>query len=118
MYQDDISGENAIDHAFRKNSIFCIKLFVESLLQISNNEIQFRNCFDKALLVMVNKDMDVKELINSPLFYPEIWTKYTLFSDEQKPTIMPYNSDLADLEYEDPREIFKEGTEKEREKKE
>lgn len=64
---------------------------------------------------MINKDMDVKELINSPLFYPEIWTKYTLFSDQQKPTIRPYNNDLADLEYEDPREIFKEENEKEKE---
>lgn len=32
MYQGDIAGSNAIDAAFEKNSIFCIKAFVSSLL--------------------------------------------------------------------------------------
>jgi hypothetical protein len=70
MYQDDISGDNAIERAFRKNSIFCIQSFVESLLQLSNSEAQFRNCFDKALLMMINRNINVKDLVNSDLFYP------------------------------------------------
>lgn len=32
MYQSDIGGYNAIDYAFKRNSIFCIKAFVETLL--------------------------------------------------------------------------------------
>ena len=36
MYQPDISGSNAIDYAFKKDSIFCIKAFVDSLLILSN----------------------------------------------------------------------------------
>ena len=62
MYQEDISGKNAIDIAFEKNSIFSIKLFVDSLLQLTN-ENQFKNCFDKALLPMIMKGMDVKWLL-------------------------------------------------------
>ena len=49
MYQEDITGKNAIDNAFDKNSIFCIKLFVDSLLQLKN-EVHFKNCFVKAIL--------------------------------------------------------------------
>ena len=59
MYQDDISGINAITIAFKRNSIFCIKAFVDNLLELQNGS-QFRNCFDKALLIMINKGMDVK----------------------------------------------------------
>lgn len=45
MYQPNISGINAIDHAFQKNSIFCIKAFVDNLLNLKEDH-QFRNCFD------------------------------------------------------------------------
>ena len=72
MYQDDISGQNVIDYAFKKNAIFCIKAFVDTLLVLTE-EKQFRNCIDKALLMMINRGMDVKELVNSELFYPTIW---------------------------------------------
>ena len=64
MYQSDILGRNAIDFAFSRNSIFCIKAFVESLM-ILPGEVQFRNCFDKALLLMINRSIDVTELLNS-----------------------------------------------------
>ena len=37
MYQDDMSGESAIDNAFKNNSIFCIKAFIDNLLEISND---------------------------------------------------------------------------------
>ena len=57
---------NAIDYAFKRDSIFCIKAFVDSLLILSDKgESQFRNCFDKALLLMISRGMDVKELVNS-----------------------------------------------------
>jgi len=74
MYQDNIAGTNAIDIAFGENSIFCIKAFVDSLLQLTGEE-QFRNCFDKALLMMVKKRMDVKELVNSSLFFAPAWSE-------------------------------------------
>ena len=64
MYQADISGNNVIDYAFKKGSIFCIKAFVETLL-ILTGEDKFRNCFDKAILLMISRGMDVKELVNS-----------------------------------------------------
>ena len=104
MYQQDISGQNAIDYAFEKNAIFCIKDFVETLLL--TNEVKFRNCFDKALLLMLARGMDVKELVNSQLFYPLIWTKYTLFSPNQESISIPYNGEIEDIEYEDPNKLF------------
>lgn len=69
MYQPDISNKNAIDYAFQKNAIFCIKAFVDTLLILSD-ENQFRNCFDRALLLMIERGLDVKSLVNSSLFYP------------------------------------------------
>jgi len=37
MYQDNIIGVNAINNAFMKNSIFCIKAFVDSLLLLTED---------------------------------------------------------------------------------
>ena len=107
MYQQDISGNNVIDYAFKKGSIFCIKAFVETLL-ILTGEVQFRNCFDKALLLMISRGMDVKELVNSELFYPTIWEKYSLFSPVEKVVTIPYNGEIEDLEFSDPNIIFNE----------
>jgi hypothetical protein len=59
MYLDDISGLNAVDVAFQNNSIFCIKAFVDYLITLTE-EVSFRNCFDKALILMINRGMDVK----------------------------------------------------------
>ena len=73
MFQNDVAGLNAIDYAFKKNAILCIKSFVETLLILDVKQISFRNCFDKAILMMINRGMEVKELINSELFYPAIW---------------------------------------------
>lgn len=106
MYQEDMSGKNAIDNAFEKNSIFCIKAFVDSLLQLTD-EMQFKNCFDKALLLMINKGMDVKELVKSTILYPPLWTHHTVFSPDQNLKIQPYNNELDDIEFEDPRDLFK-----------
>ena len=82
MYQEDMSGESAIENAFKKNSIFSIKAFIDNLLDIQNDEgsNSFRNCFDGALLLMIKKGMDVTDLCNSSLFYPSIWLDYKLFS--------------------------------------
>jgi len=52
MYLEDISGNSAIDNAFYKNSIFCIKLFVDNLMN-NPDDNNFNNCFDKALLLMI-----------------------------------------------------------------
>ena len=105
MYQEDISGKNAIDIAFEHNSIFCIKAFVDSLLQLTS-EKQFRNSFDKALLMMINKGINVCELVTSDLFYPPIWTEKTIFSENQEICIEPYNNDINDLEHDDPNRLF------------
>jgi hypothetical protein len=105
MYQEDISGKNAIDTAFDKNSIFSIKLFVDSLLQLTN-ETQFKNCFDKAVLLMISKGLDVKDLITSDLLFPPVWEKYTLFSEMQQTVVSVYNNELEDLEFEDPFALF------------
>ena len=69
MYQHNISGISAIDNAFLKNSIFSIKAFVDSMLDLKEDK-QFRNSFDQALLKMIRKGMNVKELCNSGLLYP------------------------------------------------
>ena len=107
MYQPDISGQNAIDYAFQRDSIFCIKSFVDSILKLSDDgESQFRNCFDQALLLMISRGIDVIELVNSQLLYPSIWTTQTLFSTNENAIAMPYNKDVGDLEFEDPDGIF------------
>lgn len=110
MYSEDISGNNAIDVAFERNSIFSIKLFVDNLLDMTG-ESQFKNCFDKALLLMIQKGLDVKELVNSNLIYPPIWNKQTIFSGNSNKLIRTFNNDLNSLEFEDPYEMFKEETE-------
>jgi len=38
MYQHNISGINAIDNAFQKNSIFSIKAFVDSMLDLKEDK--------------------------------------------------------------------------------
>ena len=55
---------------------------------------------------MIMKGMDVKELVRSDLFYPEIWKNYTCYSPIQKTILMPYNDDKDNLEYEDPNQLF------------
>mmetsp|Transcript_26611 Transcript_26611/g.40609 ORF Transcript_26611/g.40609 Transcript_26611/m.40609 type:complete len:114 (+) Transcript_26611:5144-5485(+) len=109
MYQQDILGLNAIDHAFKKNSIFCIKAFVDTLLVLPE-EVQFRNCFDKALLLMINRGMDVKELVSSQIFFPQVWTNQSLFSPLKEPIIVPYNGDIEDIEFESPQTLFADTT--------
>lgn len=97
MYQEDISGMNAIDHAFEKNSIFSIKLFIDSLLELDDPK-KFRNCFDKALVLMIQKGIDVKKLINSQLMYPTVWTKKAYFSEKQDKQICAFNGTVEELE--------------------
>ena len=55
---------------------------------------------------MIVKGMDVKELVNSDLFYPPIWKKSSIFSEQQKPKIIAYHNDLEDLEYESPQNLM------------
>jgi len=55
---------------------------------------------------MIKKGMDVKELCNSRLFYPQIWSNYTLFSHIEYPVVVAYNNEIEDLEFEDPSMIF------------
>ena len=105
MYQKDIAGQNAIDYAFNRNAIFCIKAFVETLL-ILTDDVTFQNCFDKALLMMVSRGMDVKDLVNSELFYVSIWKDVPVFSNVAELTIAPYNGEIEDIEFEDPTQLF------------
>ena len=55
---------------------------------------------------MISREMDVKELVNSSLFFVPIWTQYSVFSPNQEPLIVPYNNDIDDLEFDDPNVIF------------
>ena len=55
---------------------------------------------------MISRGMDVKELVNSELFYPTIWDKYSLFSPIEKAVTIPYNGEIEDLEFADPNIIF------------
>mmetsp|Transcript_14473 Transcript_14473/g.22459 ORF Transcript_14473/g.22459 Transcript_14473/m.22459 type:complete len:174 (+) Transcript_14473:4791-5312(+) len=105
MYQDDIVGSNAIDNAFEMNSIFSIKAFVDNLLQLTE-EVTFRNCFDQALILMIKKNLDVKKLVNSDLFYPPLWQNRTIFSKHEAPAIRSYRKSLEDLEFDNPEAIF------------
>lgn len=106
MYQTDISVLSAIDYAFLKNSIFCIKAFVDTLLLLKDEQ-PFRGCFDKAVLLMISRNMDIKDLVQSSLFYPQIWQDVSIFSHIGKPVIIPYNKEIDDLEFEMPELLFK-----------
>ena len=66
------------------------------------DEVQFRNCFNKALLMMIKKNISVKQLVNSELFYPSLWKNYSLYSSMQDPVMIPYNNSIVDLEFADP----------------
>ena len=57
---------------------------------------------------MISRGMDVKDLVNSELFYPEIWSKYSLFSPIEQAVIIPYLGDIEDLEFADPNIVFSE----------
>jgi len=50
--------------------------------------------------------MDVIELLNSSILFPQIWEKYTLFSEVDERVVIAYNNALEDLEFEDPNTIF------------
>jgi hypothetical protein len=56
--------------------------------------------------MMIGKGMDVKELVNSKLLFPTLWTKYTIFSDVSRIETAIYNGSLEDLELDDPFVLF------------
>jgi hypothetical protein len=68
--------------------------------------MQFTNCFDKALLLMINKRMDVKELVQSTILYPILWNNQTIFSSDEDIKMIPYNNSMDELEFENPYELF------------
>ena len=64
--------------------------------------------------------MNVKELCNSGLLYPQIWENTTLFSHSEKQVVIGYNNHIEDLEFDDPTVIFNErvcGSQKKKKKK-
>ena len=75
-------------------------------LLILSDENQFRNCFDRALLLMIERDLDVKDLINSSLFFAPLWSEQSIFAEVHHPVICPVNCDIEDLHFEDPTNIF------------
>ena len=50
--------------------------------------------------------MDIKDLVQSSLFYPELWQNESNFSQVEGPIILPYNGEVEDLEFEDPTKLF------------
>ena len=55
---------------------------------------------------MISKGMNVKELVNSELFYVPTWAHLSLFSSSDETEFVGYNEDLEELEFEDPNELF------------
>lgn len=55
---------------------------------------------------MIERDLDVKDLINSQLFFAPIWTDHSLFAEQSDPVVCPVNCDIEDLPFEDPNKIF------------
>jgi len=90
-----------VDTAFQSGSIFCIKALVDSVLLLPN-ELSFRNCFDKAVLRLINKGLDVGDLVVSELFFPTIWKKHVIFSNQTSKETIAYNGVASELESEDP----------------
>ena len=70
------------------------------------DDANFRNCFDKALLMMIQKGLDVEELVNSNLFYPRLWPTISAYSADQEMRFLPYNGELEELDVEDPNKLF------------
>jgi len=56
--------------------------------------------------MMIERDMDVKELVSSSLFYVPVWYDLSLFSSSDQTVILPYNEDIEELELEDPIKLF------------
>lgn len=52
--------------------------------------------------MMIKKGMNVIDLINSNILFPEIWEEYTLFSEVDSTVMVAYNNYLEDLAFEDP----------------
>jgi len=61
--------------------------------------------------------MDVKELVKSHLFYPQIFTKHSYFSAEKEQILLPYNQELDSMLMEDPNNMFAEEKQKEMSKR-
>mmetsp|Transcript_42439 Transcript_42439/g.65118 ORF Transcript_42439/g.65118 Transcript_42439/m.65118 type:complete len:104 (+) Transcript_42439:2223-2534(+) len=58
---------------------------------------------------MINRGMDVKELANSQLFYPTIWSKFSTFSSSSETLMVSYDKTVDDLLSESPASLFSEG---------
>ena len=56
---------------------------------------------------MVRRGMEIKDLVNSQLFYAPLWTRCSLFSTMEEDVILPYNEPIEELEFEDPNLVFK-----------
>lgn len=55
---------------------------------------------------MINRGMDVKDLVNSELLYVSIWKDVPVFSSVAALTIAPYNGEIEDIEFNDPGVLF------------
>ena len=56
--------------------------------------------------------MDVKKLVNSEVFYPQLWKKKEIYFDTPDQMIVPYNDDIEAIEFEDPWNLFLDGKSK------
>ena len=71
MFQSDISGQSSIDIAINKTSMFSVKAFAESILKLK--DVGIRNCFEKAIIQLILKGMEVNDICQSNVLYPQIW---------------------------------------------
>jgi hypothetical protein len=51
---------------------------------------------------MIQRGMDVKNLVASEVFFPQIFKKYNIYSRDLDNNVAPFNGDIADLEFENP----------------
>ena len=105
MFQNDIEGMNPIDIALKKNAIFSIKAYSDTLL-ILKDENLFRDCIDQAVLLLIKRGIDVNQLLSSYVIYPEIWKSLTVYSTVDKITTAPFNGDIEDLNFDSPVHLF------------
>ena len=84
--------------------MFSVKAFAESILKMK--DVGIRNCFEKAIIQLILKGMDVKEICQSNVLYPQIWTKQIVYIPTDKTRTMPYNGTFEDLAFDTPFRLF------------
>ena len=57
--------------------------------------------------MMINKGMDVNDLVNSEIFFPRIWKNLKYFSSNRETQMASFNGQLLELGHMYPSDFFK-----------